>query len=163
MMTLVLAGSIDPLQNALNASAAIAAGNWRLAHIDAETIISVLSRGEHGLPESARAMGFTVPQVQAYAAEVFGPKLYARFVPAAARGTPMASAVERLRRSRSYDYIRALPRKDREQEFVALAAAHSFSIGESGSSGYQASLEMLQVVVPLLMAQGNRTGGTAAR
>jgi hypothetical protein len=94
-------------------------------------------------------MGLTAVQIRGYAELLFGPALFARFVPAAASGTPMATAVANLRATGSYEYMRGMAQKDFDDELSRLASAYSSSIGELGA--YNQALAMFQIVVPFLL------------
>lgn len=147
----VAEGTIDPLQQALVASAALKAGIPTHLRPDTGEIVSVLRQGPKGLSESARLRGLTVQQIRVHAHELFGPSLFVRTARGMVAGTPAGEALERLRAEGSYAYMAAWPRKRLRDELSSLATAYMVAVGPMNGRNHQECLALLRFIVPLLL------------
>lgn len=134
----VLGGRVDPLQQALNASAALRAapgGNYAahkgLMDMDPGTMMEVLRTGR--VPGWLAARGVTVDQVRAYSSTQNSTAL-SRYSSTMGSGTEMGAAAGRYTRSGGLSYLRGSSRSQVEAEVNRLAEVLVDTTGASRDS-----------------------------
>lgn len=133
----VLGGQIDPLQQALNASAAIGAApnsgyyaHQGLMGLDVASMISGLRGGEGGLPDWMRMRGISHGMLKDYSKNMMG-TMFSRLVGPEAAGTEMGAAAGRYMEAGGLGYMKGMKGGERSLEMKRLAEGLSASMGIS--------------------------------
>lgn len=149
----VMAGGVDPLQQALNASAALQAApnapysaKYALQHMDPASRAEFERTGK--VPSHMAAMGVTDTMISKYISVQTGTSLSR--ISGSMVGGPAGAAVARFKKSGGFEYMRGMKKDQREAEIKALAPALQMAGGAGSLEAAEGSIRFQMAAAGIL-------------